>query len=347
MERFDRMSLKKWMGPAAGALALAGLLAVLSTAVLGAFEDGAQAPEVIHRTARPATETRTPTVTLTPTITLTPSETPTPTLTPTPFPTKDVAEIGNTVLIGGSTGDEFLSTSGVSYVPMFDGGVSGSFAGAGHVVLPGAITHLTVRLTSPVDAEDGFIFSISINGKKSNVTCTVPAKGKGDFCEAGDKVGDCVEAGPQDTMAVQVVPSGTFGGQSAGSPGLYDVQMSWSAKLDLYGECPAPYIGLNSCQGEGSACVGATGHIGSNSCNGSVACVNAIGNIGDNSCNGLAACVNSSGNIGNGSCDAVQACVSKSGSVGNGSCNAQLACASNSGAIGDNQCNVIQGCFGP
>ena len=232
MERFDRMSLKKWMGLAAGALALAGLLAVLSTAVLGAFEDGAQAPEVIHRTARPATATRTPTISPTPTITLTPSETPTPTMTPTPFPPKDPLELGNTVMIGGSTGDETLSPFGVNYVAMFDGAVSTSFSEVAHVVLPGAITHLTVKLDQNIS--DEYIFALTTNGGGSLMSCIIPAKGKGDFCEAGDK-DRCIEVGPQDVIAVLVAQSGS-GGQVAGKSQT-PVRMSWVAKLDLYGTC--------------------------------------------------------------------------------------------------------------
>jgi len=242
MNSFDRMSLKRWMAPVAAALALAGLLAALSTAVISGFSDG-QAPEVIHRTARPFTTTRTPTITLTPSMTLTPSETPTPTFTltpsqtPTPFPTKDITEIGNTVMIGGSTGDETIDpfSNFNHFVPMFDGKVGSSFDEVAHVTLPGAITHLTVKLDRT--ASELLTFAIVSGSFSTVVQCFIPAKGKGDFCEAGDK-GQCLEVRPQDRIAVLAAPAGG-GGQPAGiGNGTTPYRMSWVAKLELYGECP-------------------------------------------------------------------------------------------------------------
>ena len=347
MPSFDWTSLKRWVGPAAGALALAGLLAALSTAVLGAFDNGAQAPEVIHRTARPETPTRTPTLSPTPTITLTPSQTSTPTQTPTPFPEKDPAELGNTVIIGGSTGSESLDPHGVSYVPLFDGGVSGSFAGAGHVVLPGALTHLSVRLTGDVLAGDAYEFTIVLNGKKTSVRCEVPSKGKGDFCESGDKEGDCADVRHQSNVAVQAVPLGNSTGQAAGN-GKAHVQMSWMAKLDLYGECPGDspaLIGKNSCQGI-DACDDADGRIGDNSCNGRAACLDMSGVVGTGSCVSDYACLEQQGAIGNNSCIGLQACAVNFGDIGDSSCNNEAACIFNVGKVGAGSCNGYNACIG-
>jgi hypothetical protein len=241
----------------------------------------------------------------------------------------------------------------------------------GHVVLPGAITHLTVQLSGDVDAAHGYIFTISLNGKKTSVVCTVPSKGKGDFCEAGDKEGDCVEARHQDNLAVQAVPLGnSVTGQAAGN-GKTEVRMSWMAKLSLYGGCPLnaqspPITGENSCQGPG-ACNNASGRVGDNSCNAEAACVNKAGSVGtgscnqdfaciananqasiaNNSCNGVQACYVNFGDIGDSSCNAVLACINNFGKVGAGSCNGQNACIGNIVSIGNNQCNYAFACQGP
>src|ERR1700674_5489539 len=208
MEGKDGSARTRWIGALVGAVVLAGLLAGLSTAVINGFSGGAQPQDVVRRTATPTrtrTPTNTPTITNTPTKTDTPTNTPTPTETPTPFPTKIVASLGNTVMIGGSTGSAFLKTGGATFIPMFDGGVCGFFNEVGHVALPGTITHLTVHLYQGQSLDSGtpYIFSISVNGHETGQSCVIPSKGKGDSCTDGAKVAHCIQVGPQDLIAIE------------------------------------------------------------------------------------------------------------------------------------------------
>src|ERR1700694_2606470 len=234
MEGRDKSARTRWIGALVGAVVLAGLLAALSTAVINGFRGGAQPQDVLRRTPT-ATRTRfptnTPTITDTPTKTDTPTNTPTHTPSPTPFATKDLTLLGNTVMIGGSTGSDFLKTGATTYIPMFDGAVSGFFNEVGHVTLPGVITHLVIRLYDGqhLDSNYSYIFTIVKNGQKTDVSCSIPSKGKGDSCTDGDK-DDCLFVGPQDLIAVQAVPKS----RNVGA-GDAPVQMSWVAKLDLYG----------------------------------------------------------------------------------------------------------------
>src|ERR1700694_1538937 len=176
MSERDRTSLRKWLRPLAAAVVLGALLAAAAGTVFSSFAQTSP-QDVLRRTPTPTrtrTVTNTPTITNTPTKTNTPTNTPTPTSSPTPFATKDRGVLGDTVIIGGSTGSQLLSTCCLTYVPMFDGGAGSSFGGVGHVVLPGAITHLSVQLDHPAGGGLEFTFSISINGKKSHVSCTTP-----------------------------------------------------------------------------------------------------------------------------------------------------------------------------
>jgi hypothetical protein len=221
MPRID----KKWMRAIGAALLLVAALAAVTTIFAGRSGQA----DVVRRTPTPSftpTPSNTPTDTDTPTSTNTPTFTKTPTFTPTPQTPKDREDLFETVIIGGSTGFDYLGP-GTSYVPLFDGGVS-RLSPIRHVTLPGAITHLEVQLDHALNPDEGFSFHISVNGIKSDVRCGIPSK-KGDFCADGDKDSHCVEVGPQDLIAVQAVTQGRVGG-------LY--RMSWVAKLDLYGSCP-------------------------------------------------------------------------------------------------------------
>jgi hypothetical protein len=251
---------------------------------------------------------------------------------------------------------------------MFDAGV-GTFGEQGHVIFPGAITHLTIHLSTPLTSINAYNFFISLNGKFTNVDCFIPAKGKGDFCEDGRKVTNCVEVSPQDRIAVAAIPFQTdLSGQAAGGPSQPNVRMSWVAKLDLYGSCPADLpaiIGDSSCIGSnncsptagriGSAsCNGSdncnlfNGIMGSGSCNGSGNCFIAAGRIGNQSCTGASsACTFNTGDIGDSSCNGFQACLGNSGDIKPGSCNGSQACQGNNQNIGKNQCNTTLACTGP
>jgi hypothetical protein len=237
MPRID----KKWMRAIGAALVLVGVLAVVSAVFAGRSGQA----DVIRRTPTPSftpSPSNTPTDTDTPTSTETPPVPATATFTPTPQTPKNPGS--NAVIIGGSTGSAFLSTSGTSFVPLFDG-AGGSFGPIGHLALPGRLTHLEVLLDPGLTQGESFVFTLVVNGQKQqlifnnlqSVSCTIPSK-KADFCADGDKNSDCVEVGPQDRIAVQVVPQGTFlAGQAAGGNGAAHIRMSWVAKLDLYGEC--------------------------------------------------------------------------------------------------------------
>jgi hypothetical protein len=214
------------------------LLAALTTAVISGYSSGSQ--DVIRITSTPTNTgtplppTITPSITNTPTKTNTPTETRTPTETPTPFATKDLELIGNTVMIGGSSGFNVLKQSGKTYIPLFDGTTSGFFNEIGHLTLPGAITHLAVALGDgeTLESNTAYTFSLVVNGQKTNIiSCVIPSKGKGNFCQDGDKDNDCVEVGKQDRIAIQADPK--FAGVHP------PVHVSWVAKLDLYGSCPA------------------------------------------------------------------------------------------------------------
>jgi hypothetical protein len=218
----------------AGAVALVTVLVVLTAVFAGRYGQA----DTVRRTPTPLPPTNTPTITETPTVTLTPTDTPTPTQTPTPFPTKDVALLGNTVMVGGSTGTEFLATGDLTVIPLFGGGVDFSpFAGG--VLVPGALTHLTVRLYDGqfVTDDNPYVFIVLIEDQPFPIGCVIPSKGKGNFCEDGDKDFGCVEIGPQDTVAVVAFPAGAIGGQVAGTNGGSPVQASWVAKLDIGGTC--------------------------------------------------------------------------------------------------------------
>lgn len=352
MSSYGRESLRKWLRPLATAVALAALLAAVSAGIISGFSSSRQ--DVLRRTPTPPPPTRTPTIPNTPTDTLTPTDTRTPTNTPTPFATKDPDGLSDTVIIGGSTGSGFLEPCCVSYVPLFDGGFDSSLGGAGHVVLPGAITHLSVRLDSSLSPGDAYTFSLVVKGEKTNVSCTIPAKGKGDFCEAGDKF-NCAEVTDQAAIAIQAAPKFKSPGGSQAGDGGGQVRMSWVAKLDLYGTCnnrcqgelacflAQGLIGAKACNGP-QACFNKTGDVGNGSCNGIFACIGMSASIGDNSCNNFFNCVGTTGSVGDGSCNGTNACTGTSGSVGNGSCNGNQACLNNPGTIGDGQCNADLSC---
>jgi hypothetical protein len=128
-------------------------------------------------------------------------------------------------------------------MPLFDGGVFSTFGQAGHVVFPGAISHLTVRLGYGefLSEDTPYTFTLWVNGDPAfDVSCVIPSKGKGEFCEDGAKPFDnCFEVGPQDLIAVQAQPKfKTHSGEAAGDPFTLSPHASWVAKLDLYGECP-------------------------------------------------------------------------------------------------------------
>jgi len=147
-------------------------------------------------------------------------------------------------MIGGSTGDETLDPTGVIYMPLFDGGAFATFGEAAHVVLPGAISHLTVRLGNGefLSDETPYTFTLWVNGNPAfDLSCEIPSKGKGEFCEDGDKpFYNCLNVGPQDVIAVHVAPGFKTheSGESAGGGPTLSPHASWVAKLDLYGECP-------------------------------------------------------------------------------------------------------------
>lgn len=109
--------------------------------------------------------------------------------------------------------------------------------------------------------------------------------------------------------------------------------------------CPADCIGAGSCQSGQYSCVGATGQIGENSCNGDFACYLRPGNVGDNSCNGYSVCNGSnSGNVGDNSCNGFGACFGISVNVGDNSCDGDNACFQSSSAVGSGSCNAFNAC---
>jgi hypothetical protein len=242
MNDHDKATRNRWIGGLVGAVVLAGLLAALTTAVISGYTGSSGSRDVVRRTSTPTktntpgptpTDTNTPTITNTPTKTNTPQATSTPTETPTPFPTKSRQGLFDTVMIGGSSGFNVLKTCPgcKTYIPLFDGTTSGFFNEIGHLTLPGAITHLAVALGDgeSLSSTTPYTFSLVVNGQKTNtISCVIPSKGKGNFCQDGDK-GDCVEVGKQDRIAIQA--DAKFKGYNP------QVHMSWVAKLDLFGSC--------------------------------------------------------------------------------------------------------------
>jgi hypothetical protein len=87
--------------------------------------------------------------------------------------------------------------------------------------------------------QNPYVFLLMVNGNLVPIGCDIPSKGKGEFCEDGAKFDDCVEIGPQDTVAVAAFPGGLKPtGETAGINGNFPgVQASWVAKLDIGGEC--------------------------------------------------------------------------------------------------------------
>jgi hypothetical protein len=86
-------------------------------------------------------------------------------------------------------------------------------------------------------------------------------------------------------------------------------------------------FGHGSCESDGNPCMGNTGNIQNNSCNGTFACLLNKGDIQNNSCNGGGACASNTGDIQNNSCNSEDlvrvdfACGSNTGDIQNNSCN--------------------------
>ena len=108
------------------------------------------------------------------------------------------------------------------------------------------MSHLQVLIDGTVFSPDSITFTVLRNGSTTGVTCTIPSKGKGDFCEAGDK-NQCVLFDAQDSIAIQADPSGSFFPFQSGSTAGFGSgpRMSWVAKLDMFATSCVPVIPSN------------------------------------------------------------------------------------------------------